>query len=68
MPGQVVGYQSDLLQGLIADAEREANLSSGEAETLRLHIDEATPEQEIATIWARLDEDFQILEEGPWSR
>ena len=68
MPGQVVRYQSDLLLELIEDAEREGNLSSPEAETLRQHIDEATSEQEIATIWAKLDEDFQILEEDQWTR
>jgi len=68
MPGQVVPYQSDLLRELIKDAEREGNLSSAEAETLRQHIDEATSEQEIATIWAKLDEDFQILEEDQWTR
>jgi hypothetical protein len=68
MPEQVVRYQSDLLRELIEDAEREANLSSAKAETLRQHIDEATSEQELATIWAKLDDDFQILDEDQWPR
>lgn len=68
MPGQVVRYQSDLLRELIEDAEQEGNLSAADAETLRQYIDEATSEQEIATIWATLEEDFQILEENQWTR
>jgi len=64
----VVRYQSDLLRELIEDAEREAYLSSVEAETLCQHIDEATSKPEIAMIWAIFNEDFQILEEDQWTR
>jgi hypothetical protein len=68
MPDEVVEYQSDLLRELIEDAEREANLSSTEAETLRQHVEDATSEQEIAKVWAALDDDFQILDEDQWAR
>jgi hypothetical protein len=68
MPDEVVQYQSDLLRELVEDAEREANLSATEAESLRQHIKEATSERDIAKIWAKLDEDFQILDEDQWAR
>jgi hypothetical protein len=68
MPDQVVRYQSDLLREVVEDAERDADLSSAEAETLCQQISEATSEREIATVWARLDADFQILDEDDSAR
>ena len=68
MPDQVVRYQSNILRELVEDAEEEANLSPIEAKTLRQHIDEASSEQEIAEVWAELDDDFQILDEDQWAR
>lgn len=58
MPDSVVRYPSELLRELVEDAEREADLPAAEAETLRQWIEAATTEQEIAKIWAELDDEF----------
>lgn len=68
MPNQVVRYQSDLLRELIDNAELHTELSPAEADTLRQHIREADSEQDIAHVWAELDDDFQLLDEDHWAR
>lgn len=63
MPEQVMRYRSNLLRELVEEAETESKLSSAEAETLRQRIKAVTTEQDIATVWAKLDGEYQILDE-----
>ena len=67
MSTQVVSYQSNLLQDLIRSAETHSTLSSAEAEDLRHRITEATSEQEIAELWAELDQHYGLLDEDRWT-
>ena len=67
MSTQVVSYQSDLLQDLIRSAETHSTLSSAEAEDLRRRISEATSEQDIAELWAELDQRHELLDEARWT-
>lgn len=66
MSMQVVSYQSDLLRDLIQSAETHSTLSSAEAEDLCQRITEATSEQEIAELWAEVDQHYELLDEEQW--
>lgn len=67
MPDQKVRYQSDLIRELIDNAELRTELSPVEADTLRRHVEQADSEQDIAKVWAELDDDFQLLDEDQWA-
>lgn len=67
MTTQTVRYQSDLLMDLIGSAETQANLWSAEAKKLRQRIADANSEQDIAELWADVDQTYQLLDEEQWA-
>ncbi|NHN57477.1 MULTISPECIES: hypothetical protein [Halorussus] len=68
MPDQAVRYQTDLLRELVDSAEIRTELSPAEADALRHRIQQADSEQDIADVWAELDDDFRLLDEDRWAR
>lgn len=67
MSTQAVRYQAVLLTELIRRAEMETNLSSAEAEKLRQQIADANSEQDIAELWAEVDQHYRLLNEEMWA-
>lgn len=67
MSTQAVRYQAVLLIELIRRAERETNLRSAEAEKLRQRVADANSEQDIAELWAEVDQHYRLLNEEMWA-